>query len=99
MSCFNELDAFWDYFTHFRHLFFHAGGYPTQQWLDKYGNKKHKLLQAISGFEDVISANFLGDAIEGHSPIVGDLFFIQDNFANLFRNYVVRVMEAVYLTQ
>lgn len=94
-----DIECFWDFFTHFRHLFIHSGGYVTQKWLDQLTQKKNNIINTIENFECPISAYFLIDSINELELINGKMFYIGDRFSNIFRNLVVLIMESMYLVE
>jgi hypothetical protein len=94
-----DVDCFWDFFTHFRHLFIHSGGYATQKWLDQLTQKKKNIINTIKSFECQMSAKLLIDSIEELELFNGKMFYIGDRFLNIFRNLIVLIMESMYLVE
>lgn len=98
-SCFIDfcdIECFWDFFTHLRHLYAHTGGYVTQQWLVKYHQKEKSLNEVIGKFES-FHALKLYDELEKTRPVTGKMFYMTDFFSGMFRYFVVAVMESLYL--
>jgi len=93
---FEDIECFWDFFTHFRHLYVHSGGQVTTKWLDQFTSKKEKIIAVISKFECPISASLLIDSIEKLELSQGKMFYINDSFSNIFRNLVILIMESLY---
>jgi hypothetical protein len=94
-----DVGCFWDFFTHFRHLYIHSGGYVTAKWLDQFTSKKEKIIEVIAKFECPISAVNLIDVIEKLELSEGKMFYINDSFSNIFRNLVILIMESLYLVE
>lgn len=99
LSNFEELECFWDFYTHFRHLYFHSGGYITKKWLANYKVKQEKLIKSIAGFNCKMSALQLAEEFEELEVIENKMFYVTDKFANIFRNYIVRIMESMYIVE
>ena len=98
LSTFDGINTFWLYFTHFRHLYFHSGGYVTKQWFNKYIQKKEDIIKKISKFNDITTASQLCDAIKAWEVTENKMCYMEDNFVNFFRNFIIRFMESMYLS-
>lgn len=97
---FEEINLFWLLFTMFRHLFLHSGGFVTQQWFDKYRTIKEKLFMSLSNChnEQIIDIDNLISTIDKFNIELNKLFYPQDIFVNIFRNFIVAFMESMYLS-
>lgn len=99
LSTHEELAVFWDFFTHFRHLYAHSGGYVTIKWLEQYKSKREKLINTVNNFDCAISGSLLTKSIENIEAFENKMFYIEDGFSNIFRNFIIYIMESLYLTE
>ncbi len=96
---FKDLKVFWNFFTHFRHLFFHAGGYVTLKWLQNFKTKKREIINIVNGFNCEIAADEIIELFNELEIEEGKMFYVTDKFSNIFRNFIVRIMESLYLVE
>ncbi|PMG96609.1 hypothetical protein BCU78_24885 [Vibrio lentus] len=96
---FETLTTFWKFFTHIRHLYTHSGGMVTAKWIATYINLKTNLEDKVYLFDDLFLKQRLNSAIDGFEPEVGQIFNANDHFSNIFRNLIVYIMEALYLSE
>lgn len=94
---FNALNEFWLFFTLFRHLFFHSCGNITKKWLTQYSKRKDSLMTALNSSDNIVEIGMIFDTIENLDLIEEQLFYAQDRFVNIFRNYIVRVVESIFI--
>lgn len=95
--CRNYRDAeiAWDFFVAIRHLFVHSAGRPTANWLTSFLPVRDALRTRLRGAD--IAIMDVRDMIDSICPQERQLLLLPDDFVNFFRNFVVAVMEAVYL--
>lgn len=100
LSSFKDLELFWKYFTHIRHLYVHNSGYITEKWLKKY-KEIEKVLKAdsISNFDDTIRTSHLLEVFEEVELRKNNMFYIINKLSNMFRNYIIYIMESLYLAE
>lgn len=96
---FETLNTFWNFFTHIRHLYTHSGGMVTAKWAATYTSLKLNLEGKVHLFDNLILKQRLYRAIDGFSPEIGQIFNANDHFSNIFRNFIVYIMEALYLSE
>jgi hypothetical protein len=94
-----DVECFWDFFTHFRHLYAHSGGYVTEKWMEQFIVKREKIIGTIANFECSLSASNLIDVINELEVSEGKVFYIGDPFLNIFRNLIILLMESLYLVE
>jgi len=95
------LKLFWDLYTHFRHLFFHNAGKITSKWKNKFDNIKDKLIDILdkSNSNSILNLNIIEDIEYINSFIkINEYFFVSDKFSNMFRDFIINILEAMYLT-
>ena len=97
-TCFDsiqDIDSMWKIFTHLRNLFAHSGGIVSQNWLDNYKSK-------IGLYENIMLKVPIQYEIENTIGLelfeVGKLYYLTDDMLNFFRNFIVYVMECLYLS-
>ncbi len=95
---FKDAEEVWKFFLDFRHLYVHGGGRVTEKWLGKFQTSMDGLMSRLTKDTD-LAKMFLADVIESCQPQDGQLFVVTDNFTNVFRNFIVSIMEALYLTE
>lgn len=95
--CKNYDDAklMWKYFVRFRHLYVHSGGRPTIKWLGDYEQGRSALVHRLKGPD--IAVENVREIIESIQPRERVLLMLPDGIVNIFRNFVVAVMESIYL--
>lgn len=96
---FETLKTFWNFFTHIRHLYTHSGGMVTTKWAATYINLKKNLEEKVHLFDNLFLKMRLYSAIDGFEPKIGQNFNANDHFSNIFRNFIVYIMEALYLSE
>ncbi|WP_143075174.1 hypothetical protein [Sphingobium sp. AP50] len=94
---FTDVEAMWRYFVAFRHLYVHSGGRPTPSWLPKFEKAQADLLKRLRK-PDLASLG-VAETLMSFVPEERRLFMVPDTFANIFRNFVVAIMEALYLSR
>lgn len=91
---YEDAKRLWSYFVALRHLYVHSGGRPTAKWLIDYEKVQDSLLSRLN-CPDIAVLN-IREMIEEIEPRKRILLMLPDGLVNLFRNFVVGVMEAVY---
>jgi hypothetical protein len=94
---FADVEAMWGYFVAFRHLYVHSGGRPTGNWLPKFERAKGNLLARL--VKSNLASLAVADTLMSFAPEERRLFMVPDTFVNIFRNFVVAIMEALYLSR
>lgn len=95
---FADAETTWKFFTDFRHLYVHSGGRATANWLEKFQRNQDELMNRLTKGTD-LAKMFVADVIDDCQPKEGRLFIVTDKFTNIFRNFIVSIMEALYLTE
>jgi hypothetical protein len=95
---FTDAEAIWKFFTECRHLYVHSGGRATEKWLKKFRQSQNDLMKQLTKETD-FAKMFVADIIEACQPRTSQLFVVTDKFTNVFRNFIVSIMEALYLTE
>ena len=94
----NSIEMWWNFYTHFRHLIFHSGGKVTKKWKVTYDNFKNTLYNGMPEEQPLEVINILDNLEEIDRAIkINEYFFITDKFTNMFRDFVINLMEAMYL--
>ncbi|EHK2440925.1 hypothetical protein KCL46_000947 [Clostridium perfringens] len=97
----DTLRKLWDYFTRFRNLFMHSGGFITEKFVCELKKLKlpiGKKLTNIDAGLDLIwnSSESLDDEfLFKFSLEPQKLFIITENFINFFRNFVLIILESL----
>lgn len=92
---YKDAEVIWDYFVAIRHLFVHSAGRPTTKWIAEFPEIRDSLVRRLRHAD--IAVMDMRDMIEGIVPEERRLLILPDDFLNFFRNFVVAVMEAVYV--
>jgi|GEM_PF-1795949 len=95
---FTDADTIWKFFTDFRHLYIHSGGRATKKWLEKFQKNQDDLMNRLTKSPE-LARMFVADIINDCQPKEGQLFVVTDKFSNVFRNFIVSIMESLYLTE
>lgn len=97
-----SIESWWKFYTHFRHLIFHNGGKITRKWKNFYDNLKSNLIENLKSeksnesFLEII--NILDNLEKIDNSInIDEYFFLSDEFTNMFRDFVINLMESMYL--
>ena len=93
---YEDAKRLWSYFVALRHLYVHSGGRPTSKWLGDYEEVRNAVISRLKDSE--IGTMDVREMIEAIEPRERVLLMMPDGLVNIFRNFVVGVMEAVYLS-
>ena len=99
LKTFADINDCWVFFTHLRHAHIHSGGYATPKWIDQFKTKKENLLTSISNWGSSISSIQIYKIIEDLEAQPGKLLYTDNQLSNIFRNFIVNIMESLYLTK
>lgn len=94
---YEDAKRLWTYFVALRHLYVHSGGRPTSKWMTDYKGVRDAVVSRLEspdiGTMDV--REIIEEEIEPRERV---LLMLPDGLVNIFRNFVVGVMEAVYVS-
>lgn len=93
---YEDAKRLWTYFVALRHLYVHSGGRPTSKWLVDYEGVRDAVISRLK--DPDIGTMAMRKMIEAIEPRERVLLMLPDGLVNIFRNFVVGVMEAVYFT-
>ncbi len=93
---YEDAKRLWSYFVALRHLYVHSGGRPTSKWMIAYGEIRDAVISRLK--DPDIGTMDVREMIEGIEPGERVLLMLPDGLVNIFRNFVVGVMEAVYVS-
>lgn len=96
---FEDAVRLWNFFLKFRNLFVHSSGRATSKWLKNYCKTTSHITTKSGASEINMGSMLLSDFIEGLDPTERDIFIFPDGLANIFRNFVVSIMETLYLIE
>ncbi len=54
-------------------------------------------MTALNSSDNIVEIGMIFDTIENLDLIEEQLFYAQDRFVNIFRNYIVRVVESIFI--
>ena len=93
---YEDAKRLWNYFVALRHLYVHSGGRPTSKWMADYKGVRDAVISRLKSPD--IGTMDVREIIEEIKPRERVLLILPDGFVNIFRNFVVGVMEAVYVS-
>ncbi len=93
---YEDAKRLWSYFVALRHLYVHSGGRPTSKWLVDYEKARDAVISRLK--YPGIGTMYVREMIEAIEPRERVLLMLPDGLVNIFRNFVVGVMEAVYVS-
>ncbi len=93
---YEDAKSLWSYFVALRHLLVHSGGRPTSKWMADYGEARDAVSRRLRGPD--IGRMDVREVIEKVEPSERVLLMLPDGLVNIFRNFVVGVMEAYYVS-
>ena len=93
---YEDAKRLWSYFVALRHLYVHSGGRRTSKWLVDYEEVRDAVISRLKDPE--IGTMDVRAMIEAIEPCERVLLMMPDGLVNIFRNFVVGVMEAIYVS-
>lgn len=93
---YEDAKRLWSYFVALRHLYVHSGGRPTPKWLVDYKQVRDAVISRLR--DPGITTMDVRETIESIEPRERVLLMLPDGLVNIFRNFVVGVMEAIYVS-
>ena len=94
----NSIEKWWNFYTNFRHLIFHNGAKVTDKWKNNYDNLRNNLCDLMPEEQALEVIDILDNLDEIDDNIkIDEYFFITDRFINMFRDFIVNLIEAMYL--
>ena len=54
-------------------------------------------MTALNSSDNIVEIGMIFDTIENLDLIEEQLFYAQDRFVNIFRNYIVRIVESIFI--
>ena len=93
---YEDAKRLWSYFVAMRHLYVHSGGRPTSKWLVDYEEVRDAVISRLK--DPDIGTMDVRETIEAIEPRERVLLMLPDGLVNIFRSFVVGVMEAVYVS-
>lgn len=93
---YEDAKRLWSYFVALRHLYVHSGGHPTSIWKGDYEKVRDAVIDRLKTPDILTMA--VREMIEGIKPCERELLMLPDGLVNIFRNFVVGVMEAIYFS-
>ena len=94
---YEDAKRLWAYFVTLRHLYVHAGGRPTAKWMVDYNKAREAMVSRFKSLDigTMHVRETIEEEIEARERV---LLMLPDSLVNIFRNFVVGVMEAVYVS-
>jgi hypothetical protein len=94
---YEDAKRLWTYFVALRHLYVHSGGRPTSKWMADYKGVRDAVVSRLNspGIGTMDVREIIEEEIEPRERV---LLILPDGLVNIFRNFVVGVMEAVYVS-
>lgn len=93
---YEDAKSLWSYFVALRHLLVHSGGRPTSKWMSDYETARGMVSRRLRGPD--IGRMEVREVIEKVEPSERVLLMLPNGIVNIFRNFVVGVMEAYYVS-
>ncbi|MFW2307902.1 hypothetical protein [Aliarcobacter butzleri] len=97
----NDFNVIWKYFTIIRNLYSHSSGIIDENFIKEIKSIKNELSNTLNNNFNYIERSFtLGDEeiLQTDNLKINNLFIIRDIELNFFRNFIIYIWEAIYLS-